>query len=132
MHELAVCQQMLKQVTRIANEHGAGRVERIVVAAGPLSGVEPRLLQQAFTLARAGTIAAEAELDIERSPVRIRCRECLAEHETPSNRLLCPLCDTWQVDVVEGEHLLLKSIELADLPDNASSATEPETEAHHV
>jgi hydrogenase nickel incorporation protein HypA/HybF len=128
MHELSVCQQMLRQVGRIAREHRARQVERIVVAAGPLSGVEPHLLKQAFSLARAGTIAANATLEIERSPVRVRCRDCRQEYETPSNRLLCPDCGTWQVDVIEGEHLLLKSIELADVPDDAANDAERESE----
>jgi hydrogenase nickel incorporation protein HypA/HybF len=134
MHELSVCQQMLLQVTRIASEHRAERVERIVIAAGPLCGVEPHLLKQAFSLARIGTVAAKATLVIEQNPVRIRCRDCLREHETPPNRLLCPECGTWQVDVTEGEHLLLKRVELADVPDKALNTQEPESEEqeHHV
>ena len=124
MHELSVCQQLLSQATRIAREHGAERIERIVVAAGPLSGVEPDLLVQAFSVARAGTLAREAELEIESGVVVVRCRSCRTESEVPVNRLLCAKCGNWQVDVTQGEDLLLLSLELAGLPDG-NDASEP-------
>ena len=40
MHEYSVCLALLEQVERIAAEHRARRVERIVLQLGPLSGVE--------------------------------------------------------------------------------------------
>lgn len=124
MHELSVCQQLLSQATRVAREHGAQRIERIVVAAGPLSGVEPDLLLQAFSVARAGSMAQDAELHIERGAVVVRCRSCRTESEVAPNRLLCARCGNWQVDVTQGEDLLLLSLELAGLPDG-SDAAEP-------
>lgn len=133
MHELSICQQLLTQVARVAAEHGAARVDRIRVSAGPLSGVEPQLLQQAFTLARAGTIAAEADLEIRSAPVRIRCRDCRETSEVPPNRLLCPHCRQWQVDVVAGEELILERVELADLADDPMPdhpTQHEETDAH--
>jgi hydrogenase nickel incorporation protein HypA/HybF len=124
MHELSVCQQLLSQATRVAREHGAQRIERIVVAAGPLSGVEPDLLLQAFSVARAGSMAEAAELDIERGVVVVRCQSCRTESEVAPNRLLCAKCGNWQVEVIQGEDLLLLSLELAGLPaeNNASDS----------
>jgi hydrogenase nickel incorporation protein HypA/HybF len=48
MHELSVCLALMSQVNRIAGEHGAVRVDRIVLNIGPLSGIEPALLRKAF------------------------------------------------------------------------------------
>jgi len=112
MHELAVCQALIRQVEAIAAERGAAAVERIVVAAGPLSGIEPGLLASAFTVAREGTTAAGAELEIERPPVAVFCRRCGGRSVVASNRLLCGQCGTWQVDVVQGEDLMLLTVEL--------------------
>lgn len=121
MHELSVCQQLLSQATRIAQEHGAHQIDRIVVAAGPLSGVEPDLLMQAFSVARAGSLAHSARLEIERGVVVVRCRSCRTESEVPANRLLCAKCGNWQVDVTQGEDLLLLSLELSGLPSQANA-----------
>ena len=54
MHELAICQALIEQVEAIARERLARRVGTVCVSIGPLSGVEPRLLEQAFPVASAG------------------------------------------------------------------------------
>lgn len=131
MHELSVCQDLLSQVQRIALERKARVVERIRVAAGPLSGVEPALLRQAFSIARSGTLAASAELEIESGPVVVRCRDCQTDSQVPSNRLLCGDCGTWQVDVIQGEDLVLMSIDLAGLPEGTTNDGQQENQ-HHV
>ena len=76
MHELAVCQALIEQVERVAREHDARRVISVVIVIGPLSGVEPRLLEHAYPLAAAGTVAESASLVVETEPVRVRCRTC--------------------------------------------------------
>ena len=112
MHELAVCQGLLRQVEAIAREHGADRVTRIVVRIGPLSGVEPDLLAGAFPLAATDTRAARAELVIERLPVRVHCNTCGAETEATPNRLLCGACGDWHTRLIGGDEMLLASVEL--------------------
>lgn len=120
MHELSVCQGIITQVTAVAREHGAGGVGRIRVSVGPLSGVEPALLREAFPLARAGTVAEHAELEIDSLPVKVRCRRCGAETEARANRLLCGECGDWQTQLVSGDELLLSSVELLDANANAT------------
>jgi hydrogenase nickel incorporation protein HypA/HybF len=112
MHELSVCQGLMRQVEQIAAAHGASAVERIVLQIGGLSGVEPPLLERAFEIARAGTVAAAAELEIQTGPVVVECRECGGKSAVPPNRLLCTYCGEWKVKVVEGEELLLLTVEL--------------------
>lgn len=112
MHELSVCQALIEQVARVARDNDARRVVSIVITVGPLSGVEPRLLEHAYPLAAAGTVAQDASLVVETVPVRVRCRSCAAETGARANRLLCEACGDWQVDVIGGEEMLLKSVEL--------------------
>ncbi|MCU7796180.1 MAG: hydrogenase maturation nickel metallochaperone HypA [Candidatus Thiodiazotropha sp. (ex Semelilucina semeliformis)] len=117
MHELSVCQAMLTQVEEIARRENARDVTRIVVRIGPLAGVVPDLLQQAFTVARAGTIAAEAELVTEEQPIRVSCLSCGAESDVLPNRLLCKSCGDYRTRVISGDELLLASVELNRLSD---------------
>ncbi len=112
MHELSVCQGMLNQVTTIAREHRAESVSRITIRIGPLSGVEPRLLKEAFPIARAGSVAAEAELIIEELSVRVHCTNCGADSDASPSRLLCAECGDWKTQVIGGDELLLVSVEL--------------------
>jgi len=112
VHELAVCNSLLMQAERIAQDHDARAVECIRLAVGPLSGVESSLLEQAFSIARAGTLAANATLIIESLPIRVRCRTCGAESTATLNRLCCAQCADWQTDLVSGDEMLLTSLEL--------------------
>jgi hydrogenase nickel incorporation protein HypA/HybF len=116
MHELSLCQALIDQVTNIAREHGASRVDRIRLKVGPLAGVEPMLLQQAYPLVAVGTIAEDAELVIEPAEIRVQCNLCGAETEARANRLLCGVCGAFQTRLVSGDELLLENLELT-IPD---------------
>ena len=56
MHELAICQALVSQLEDIAGQQTAW-VRKVRVGIGPLSGIEPRLLESAYPLACAGTRA---------------------------------------------------------------------------
>jgi hydrogenase nickel incorporation protein HypA/HybF len=112
MHELSVCQALIGQVEKVARENQAQRVVAITIALGPLSGVEAGLLEHAYPLAAAGTLAEHATLTIESVPVRVHCRSCGEETGALVNRLVCGACDDWQVDVIAGEEMLLTRVEI--------------------
>ena len=113
MHELSICQSLLSEVARAAAANDATEVNRIAVAIGPLSGVDASLLVRAFEVARMGTIAAHAELEIETMPAVVWCKECEIETPVAANALLCGRCGTWQVELRSGAELLLKRVELS-------------------
>jgi hydrogenase nickel incorporation protein HypA/HybF len=112
MHELSICQSLLIQVAQLAKDHQAQQVAQIVVQIGPLSGIVPELLAQAFTIARADTVAHSAELILEILPVRVRCLLCGAETQVvDANRLICAHCGDWQTQLISGDEMLLTKIE---------------------
>ena len=119
MHELAICQSLMDQVESIASEREAQYVTSIVVAMGPLSGVESQLLKNAYSVASAGTVAENAELIIEYLPVRVKCTQCDSESEVLPNKLLCKQCGDWRTTLVSGDELMLMSVELEKAKDVA-------------
>ena len=112
MHELSICRALLDQVEALAAEHGARHVASITVSVGPLSGVEPDLLQASYPLASVGTVADGARLKITRTPMRVRCEQCGAETAATLNRLVCGACGHWRTVLVSGDELLLTDMEL--------------------
>lgn len=120
MHELSVCLSMLDQVRDIARERAASQVSKIYVQIGPLSGIEPELLAQAFPIASAGTVAEEAELILEPSELTIRCQDCQQESNCESNNLLCPHCGSHQTQLISGDELMLARVELITDSDTPS------------
>jgi hydrogenase nickel incorporation protein HypA/HybF len=112
MHELSICQSIIDQVTQIAAQHEAQSVTKVIVKIGPLSGVEAPLLERAFAIASAGSIASDAILETHTMPIRIRCNLCSHENEASINQLLCNACGSWQTSLLSGDEMLLQSIEL--------------------
>jgi hydrogenase nickel incorporation protein HypA/HybF len=112
MHELCVCLSLLQQMVKIANERNAVAVEKIFLQIGPLSGIEPALLRNAYPLAAAGTVAADAELIIEASDVVVSCTECGAEGPATANRLLCSACGDFRTTLVSGDEMILQRMEM--------------------
>jgi len=122
MHEMAICQSLLSEVGRVAAENGATAVTRVVVSVGPLSGVEITQLTRAFDLARAGTVAESAALEIEDIPVTVWCAPCGVESRVEPNKLLCSGCGGWRVTLRSGDELLLKRLSLVDAPERQSAS----------
>jgi len=113
MHELSVCQALITQVEQVAHQHQAIEVAQLIVQIGVLSGIEPELLQQAFTIARTlSPMTQQSVLVIESLPIRVHCSRCNRESTATANRLLCGHCGEWQTRLVSGDELLLKSVEL--------------------
>lgn len=117
MHEMSICQGLMDQVERIAAEQNANRVDSIVLSIGPLSGVEPVLLNRAYEVARLHTVAENADLEIETGPIVVECRGCGAKGEAEVNRLLCGSCGNWQVNLIQGDELLLLRLEVSGIAD---------------
>lgn len=112
MHELSLCDDLLGQVVAIAAQQNAQSVESITVQIGALSGVEPILLESAFDLIKAGTVAEQAQLIMQTSPVIVLCRMCGAQSEVTVNRLLCNACQSHETTLLSGDELILASVAL--------------------
>jgi hydrogenase nickel incorporation protein HypA/HybF len=122
MHELALCQVLIAEVEAVARRHRADGIASVRLLVGPLSGVEPALLQSAFPLAVAGTAVEGAVLSIGRSVVHVTCERCGAQSEALPNRLVCAACGDWHTRVVSGDELTLASVELLLAQDSATGA----------
>lgn len=112
MHELAVCQDIISQVEKIALQHKAVAVHRVTLEIGPLSGVEAALLEAAFPIASADTLAEHAKLEINEIPVKVKCNSCNKTSTVNSNNLTCQHCGDWQTQLLSGDEMLLKRIEM--------------------
>lgn len=112
MHELSLCEDLLDQVKAIAEAHHAEKVVSITVRIGPLSGVEPLLLESAFSIGCVGTVAEQAELVLENQPIKVVCNECAIESEATANNLVCRSCGGYDTRLLSGDELILARVEL--------------------
>jgi hydrogenase nickel incorporation protein HypA/HybF len=115
MHELAIAEALIEQVgTEVDRAGQNGRVRRLELAVGRLSGVHCDSLRFAFELLSPGTRVEGADLAIREPQAVARCRQCGASTEIAELVLDCPQCGSPEIVIEEGRELLLESIEIED------------------
>jgi hydrogenase nickel incorporation protein HypA/HybF len=93
VHELGVAAEIYWQCLAHARGFGA-RLERVTVAIGELSAVDPELLRYAWEAAIAGGPDRGVALEIEWRPATQACTACgkKAPRQPGCWRLYCPSC----------------------------------------
>lgn len=112
MHEYSLVQALLRHVERLAAQHCASRVDEVRVRLGPLSNVEPLLVESAFQTLAPATVAAESRLVMEEVPLTARCAVCDSKFEIIRFQFRCPACDSAEIAVTAGDGFVLESVTL--------------------
>jgi hydrogenase nickel incorporation protein HypA/HybF len=111
VHELSIALSMIEQIEQQSAQH-PGAIRSVQVKIGALSGVDADALAFAWEIARAGTAAAQAHLEIERVPLRVHCPQCGETHSPDILSLACPRCITPEQEIIAGRELELTSLEI--------------------
>jgi hydrogenase nickel incorporation protein HypA/HybF len=112
MHEYSVVRMLMELVQEIAQRNAAQAVAEVVVAVGPLSGIEPLLLQSAFQQMATSTLLQRARLTIEEVAVTIQCDSCSRQSTLHDFDFTCHHCGSSRTQVVSGEDLMLRHVTL--------------------
>jgi len=110
MHEMSITVAMMDAI--IATVGGA-RVTEVRLEIGTLSGVVVDSMRFCFDLATEGTTLAGARLVVDEPSGHARCRPCGAEFTVDDYIVLCPACDSANVEVRAGRELRILSVEVS-------------------
>jgi hydrogenase nickel incorporation protein HypA/HybF len=110
MHERALAESLLRQVSAARDERRLNRVRSVTIQLGAFSGVEPVLLKSAFEEQSSQRLGAFTELQIETVELTAECEACTAHFEVVQFRFHCPHCGNEHVRITHGEELMLLSI----------------------
>jgi hydrogenase nickel incorporation protein HypA/HybF len=108
VHELSIAESI---VSGVCERIGDAKVKRVIVEIGSLSGVVPDSVRFFFDACTKGTAIDGAELDIVEVKGVARCRSCGTETQADGLALCCP-CGSVDVDLVRGDELLVKAVEV--------------------
>lgn len=111
MHELSIASAVADIARRNAGEVA---VEKVRLRVGQLRQVVPTALEGCWELVAAGTSLEGSVLDLTVVPAVLRCRRCdeTTLLELPIFR--CGSCGSSDVDVQQGDELLVESLDLAE------------------
>ncbi|APC09421.1 hydrogenase maturation nickel metallochaperone HypA [Neomoorella thermoacetica] len=107
MHELALTAELLRLLENNAREKGIKHIKRVKLVIGALSSVLPEAVEFSFNTLKEGPLFEDAKLEIEEKPVRVRCRDCMAEKAVDHFYPLCPSCGSGRVSIIEGKEFYI-------------------------
>ena len=110
MHEESLIRSLLRQVEDLARQHQATAVAEIEVEVGPLSGVEPLLLQDAFERLRDEFSWPLAELSVVEVGLDVLCRSCQTESQLQNFRFVCLQCGSTSLQILRGDAFRLLNV----------------------
>jgi hydrogenase nickel incorporation protein HypA/HybF len=111
MHEVSIMTEALRMAVDAAKSAGATRVRKLRLRIGSLSGVVPDSLRFAFDVARRGTMAEGATLEIDSVPAACWCATCQAEFECVDFFNECPRCHNVSGELRRGRELDIAAVE---------------------
>lgn len=116
MHELAIAQAIVDRARTASERNGGGRVLKIGLRIGEISGVEPDALSFGIEVLCKGTALEGLALEVEQPRRRLRCTACATEFVPDGFAVACPACGSPSSDCIAGQELDVTFIELEDLP----------------
>jgi hydrogenase nickel incorporation protein HypA/HybF len=111
VHELSLCEA----IADVVKPYAGGRHVNIVrVRIGALRQVVPESLTFCWTLLRDYEDMPDAELELEFVTAEVSCRTCGHKSAITSQwSLLCPRCESADVEVLRGNEFLVTSLDVS-------------------
>lgn len=123
MHEFSFAYNIFKVAEATAIKYNAKKISEVYLEIGELTLIVPELLKKSFEMATSGSMAEGAELIIELTPGKIKCRECnlistvtLSEESYLMGLQLfqCQHCQSKDTEIVEGKKANVKNIKIQE------------------
>jgi hydrogenase nickel incorporation protein HypA/HybF len=113
MHEMSLAEGMLQLVEDGARQNAASAVKAVWLEIGALARVEIDALRFCFDAVTRGTLAEGARLEIVATPGAAWCMPCGKRVAIERIGDPCPQCGCHQLQVVQGEAMRVREIEVA-------------------
>ena len=112
MHEMSLCEGVLRILEDHAAKQGFARVRTVWLEIGQLAGVEVEAMRFCFDAVTKDTLADGARLEIIELPGQAWCLQCSRQVAVTQRFDACPHCGGFQLQVTGGEELRIKELEV--------------------
>jgi len=112
VHEFSITQSILSIALEKAEAVNAGRISKVNLVLGELSGIVDDCVDFYFSFLTKDTIAAQASLSFQHPPTKLRCRNCNNIFSPDDPIWVCPNCRAQTVEIISGRECYVESIEV--------------------
>jgi hydrogenase nickel incorporation protein HypA/HybF len=113
MHEASIAISLIETVSDLCQQKGYNSIESVRLKVGKAAGIHPDALLFAFDVAKADTIAKQAELIIEYVLLGGFCCDCGLEFDSEERYIYaCPACKSNAIKITRGDELQIIDMEV--------------------
>ena len=110
MHELTIVQNFVDTTEMFAADHGVGKVERVTLVVGALTGVIPKYVRMYYDEVCEDTRLEGSELVIDYLEAEAFCRGCGHIYNPQETDDCCPECHDPDKEILQGRELFVRDI----------------------
>ena len=114
MHEVSICQNILKTLEAEMEEDQFQNVREVHLKVGVLSCVEPKILEYIFKYIVEESPFHKCSLHSYLVEVLAACEDCNRNFKVENYRFMCPECDKPSSTIIEGNELTIYKIILEE------------------
>ena len=107
---MSAVQNIINIVATESEKNGGGRVVKVNLEIGHLSGIEYSSFEFALKHLAPGSIIESAEISIEKPEGVARCNNCGNEFSLEEFIGCCNQCSSFDLEIIKGRELKVKSI----------------------
>lgn len=112
MHEYSIVSSLVELCEKEAKKSNAKAVKNITIQVGRLCGIETHFMKSCFDFFKEDTICHDATLVMKIIDVKIHCEECNCDYIIEKNNFFCPICNSKETRMIEGQEMIVESIEI--------------------
>lgn len=112
MHEMSIAEGIIQVLEEQATEQSYQKVKTVWLEIGPLAMIETEALSFCFEAVTRDTLAEGATLHIINTTGEAFCMQCLKNVPISQRYDSCPECGSHQLQVVAGDEMRIKELEV--------------------
>lgn len=112
MHELSLCESVIRILNREAERHRFARVKLVQIEVGARSCVAPEAMDFCFKAITKGTVADGARLELLRELPVAWCMNCSDSVSIKERYDACPQCGSYELHISGSDTLRIKNLEV--------------------
>src|SRR5210317_446606 len=105
MHEMALCESVLKMIEEEAANRQFSRVTAVQLEIGRLAAVEVEAMRFCFDVVARGSIVEGAVLEIVQPEGRAWCEQCAKTVSVDERYSPCSICGSYQLQITGGDEM---------------------------
>jgi len=113
MHELSIAMSIVDIAESETQKAGATKVDLIMLEIGDLAGIEMSAFNFVWPSAIEGSVLEHAKMTIKTIKGKATCDECNHTFGLQNLYDVCPECNSYFKEVIEGQELRVKALEVS-------------------